>query len=113
MHGEGEGVGGIGVSFGMEGGAADGSDDLSGGRGSQESGSGVESIDGEDSEGDYEIRFFRFKNRLFFDSSDDEEMEDLQQEEIDYLTGVPENWESRDVKKCIYCLLYTSDAADE
>ena len=29
-------------------------------------------------------------------------MENLQQEEIDYMMGVPENWEARQLKKCIY-----------
>ena len=59
------------------------------------------SIDDEDSDGDYQIRFFRFKKTLGFESTDEEEMEDLQQEEIDFVTGVPDNWEGREVKRCL------------
>ena len=60
------------------------------------------SLDGVDSDGDYDIRFFRFKNRLVFYSSDEDEIEDLQQNDIDYLVGQPENWVDRKLKKCIY-----------
>ena len=60
------------------------------------------SIDDVDCDGDYEIRFFRFKECLEFDSTDEEEVEDLQQEEINYVLGQPKNWKNRDVKKCVY-----------
>ena len=60
-----------------------------------------DSIDGVDSDDEYEFRFFRFKNRLVFDSSD-EEVETLQQDDIDYVLGRPENWSDKAIKKCIY-----------
>ena len=60
-----------------------------------------DSIDGMDSDEEYEFRFFRFKDRMAFDSSDDD-IETLQQEEIDYVLGRPENWADKDIRKCIY-----------
>ena len=60
-----------------------------------------DSIDGIDSDDEYDFRFFRFKNRLVFDSSDDD-VETLQQNDIDYVLGRPENWSEKDIKKCIY-----------
>ena len=63
-------------------------------------GSDAGGIDGMDSDED-EFRFFRFRDRLDFESSE-EEVEMLGQEEIDYLIGVPENWVEKRVKKCIY-----------
>ena len=56
-------------------------DELEGRLSAASSGSG--GIDGVDSDGDYDIHYFRFKDKLPFDSSDDD-MEDLQQEEIDF-----------------------------
>ena len=80
---------------GVEDGSASGVDRLSDG-----------SIDGVDSDGEYEFSFFRFKNRLVFDSSDEETLEDLQQNDIDYMLGVPEMWEDREIKKCIYSVFH-------
>ena len=60
------------------------------------------SIDMEDSDGDYDFRFFRFKNKLVFDTDDEEEIVPLQQSDIDYLVGIPENWQDRNIRKCIY-----------
>ena len=57
--------------------------------------------DTEDSDGEHDFRFFRFRDRLVFDSSD-EDIEVLEQEEIDYVLGVPQEWEERDLMKCIY-----------
>ena len=55
-------------------------------------------FDGEDS-----IRFFRFRDRLPFDSTCQEEMEVFGREEIDYMNGdPPQGWQDRQLKKFVY-----------
>ena len=64
-------------------------------------------VDGVDSDDEYEIRFFRYKNRLIFDSSDDD-AEMLGQEDIDHMMGRPREWVDKGVKKCIYIVSRSS-----
>ena len=59
-------------------------------------------LDVEDSDWEYDFRYFRFKSRHIFDSSDEEEMEVLDQEGIDHLLGQPDGWEEKEIRKCIY-----------
>ena len=60
-----------------------------------------DSIDTIDSDGEYDFRFFHFKDRMVFDSSD-EDIEALQQDGIDHVVGQPAGWEERELRKCVY-----------
>ena len=83
------------------GGRADGNDD----RGSKRTAATQRMDDtGSGSGGDDEdeIRFFRFRRARSFDSTDDEQMETLDEEEIDYLMGRPERYQSTEERKFVY-----------
>ena len=49
-----------------------------------------------------EIRFFRFRRANSFDSTDDEQVERLEEDEIDFMMGRPERYESTVEKKFVY-----------
>ena len=63
---------------------------------------GSGSLDEMDSDGEYDFRFFRYRGRMIFDTSDEDETEMLEQEDINYVIGIPDNWVEKDIRKCIY-----------